>query len=91
MVDRAVGWMVLRRRYERATSSRHRRRSPQAMFDYYAQVNQWRIDPPVVRRLCEEAGAALESLVSLGIDFPVESLKRSGMETVSARGHQPVG
>ena len=64
--------------------------SPQAMFDYYAQVNQWRIDPPVVRRLCEEAGAALEWLVSLGVDFPVKGLKRSGMETV-ARGHQPVG
>ena len=64
--------------------------SPQVMFDYYAQVNQWRIDPPVVRRLCEAAGAALEWLVSLGVDFPVKSLKRSGMETI-ARGHQPVG
>ena len=32
--------------------------TPQSMFDYYAQVNQWRIDPPVVRRLCDEAGAA---------------------------------
>jgi fumarate reductase flavoprotein subunit len=62
--------------------------SPQAMYDYYAQVNQWRIDPPLVRRLCEEAGAALEWLVSLGVEFPV--LKRSGMETV-ARGHQPAG
>ncbi|MEO8694332.1 MAG: FAD-dependent oxidoreductase [Acidimicrobiales bacterium] len=64
--------------------------TPQSMFDYYAQVNQWRIDPPLVRRLCDEAGAALEWLVSLGVDFPVKSLKRSGMETV-ARGHQPVG
>ena len=64
--------------------------SPEAMFDYYAQVNQWRIDPPVVRRLCDEAGAALEWLVSLGVDFPVKSLKRSGMETI-ARGHQPLG
>jgi fumarate reductase flavoprotein subunit len=64
--------------------------TPQSMFDYYAQVNQWRIDPPVVRRLCDEAGAALEWLISLGVDFPVKSLKRSGMETV-ARGHQPVG
>lgn len=64
--------------------------SPQAMFDYYVQVNQWRVDPPLVRRLCDEAGAALEWLVSLGVVFPVQSLKRSGMETV-ARGHQPVG
>lgn len=64
--------------------------TPEAMFDYYAQVNQWRIDPPVVRRLCDEAGAALEWLVSLGVDFPVKNLKRSGMETI-ARGHQPVG
>ena len=64
--------------------------SPDAMFDYYVQVNQWRVDPPLVRRLCDEAGAALEWLVSLGVDFPVKSLKRSGMETV-ARGHQPAG
>jgi fumarate reductase flavoprotein subunit len=64
--------------------------TPQAMYDYYAQVNQWRIDPPLVQRLCDEAGAALEWLVSLGVDFPVENLKRSGMETV-ARGHQPAG
>jgi fumarate reductase flavoprotein subunit len=62
--------------------------SPQAMYDYYAQVNQWRIDPPLVRQLCNEAGAALEWLVSLGVEFSV--LKRSGMETV-ARGHQPTG
>ena len=59
--------------------------TPQAMFDYYAQVNQWRIDPPVVRRLCENAGAALEWLVSLGVVFPPKNLKRSGMETI-ARG-----
>ena len=64
--------------------------SPEAMFDYYAQVNQWRIDPPVVRRLCDEAGAALEWLISLGVVFPVKNLTRSGMETV-ARGHQPDG
>lgn len=64
--------------------------SPQAMFDYYVQVNQWRVDPPLVRRLCDEAGAALEWLISLGVDFPVKSLKRSGMETI-ARGHQPLG
>jgi len=64
--------------------------TPEAMFDYYAQVNQWRIDPPVVQRLCEEAGAAFEWLVSLGVDFPLKNLKRSGMETI-ARGHQPVG
>ena len=60
------------------------------MYDYYVQVNQWRIDPSVVRRLCDEAGAALEWLVSLGVKFPVKNLKRSGMETV-ARGHQPDG
>jgi fumarate reductase flavoprotein subunit len=64
--------------------------TPQAMFEYYVQVNQWRVDPPLVRRLCDEAGAALEWLMGLGVDFPVKSLKRSGMETV-ARGHQPAG
>lgn len=63
--------------------------TPQAMYDYYAQVNQWRIDPPVVRRLCDESAAAFEWLVALGVRFPPENQKRSGMETV-ARGHQPV-
>ena len=61
-----------------------------AMFDYYAVVNRWRIDPPVVRTLCDHATDALDWLTSLGVEFPVDLLHRTGMERIP-RGHRAKG
>jgi fumarate reductase flavoprotein subunit len=62
----------------------------EAMFEYYAVVNRWRIDPPVARTLCDHARAGLEWLMSLGVEFPVELLHRTGMERIP-RGHRARG
>ena len=64
--------------------------SPEAMYDYYAMVNQWRIDPLVVRALCEDSASAVRWLTDLGVHFDVSSLVRTGMGRVR-RGHRAEG
>jgi fumarate reductase flavoprotein subunit len=61
-----------------------------AMFDYYAVVNRWRMDPPVVRTLCDHASDGVDWLMGLGVEFPVELLHRTGMERIP-RGHRAKG
>lgn len=61
-----------------------------AMFDYYMTLNQWRIEPSLVRTLCDEAAPTLEWLIECGVYFPPEDLYASGVETVR-RGHAPLG
>lgn len=64
--------------------------SPDAMFHYYMTLNQWRVEPALARRLCDEAAPALEWLIGLGVMFPPENLYVSGVDGV-ARGHAPLG
>lgn len=62
--------------------------SPDAMFLYYMTLNQHKVEPSLVRRLCDEAPQGLEWLISLGVRFPAEYLYASGVEEI-ARGHLP--
>jgi fumarate reductase flavoprotein subunit len=61
-----------------------------AMHEYYLTLNQWRVDPAVVRRLCDGAAPGVEWLISLGVDFKPQALYKSGVESVP-RGHQAHG
>jgi fumarate reductase flavoprotein subunit len=61
-----------------------------AMYEYYMTLNQWRVEPGLVRRLCDGAAPALEWLIELGVEFPAETLYASGVESV-ARGHATAG
>ena len=64
--------------------------TPSAMYEYYMTLNQWRVEPALVHRLCDEAAPALEWLISLGVEFSPEALYVSGVESV-ARGHSATG
>ena len=64
--------------------------TPGAMFEYYLTLNQHRVDPAVVRVLCDEAAPSLEWLIALGVEFRAQDLYVSGVESV-ARGHQARG
>lgn len=64
--------------------------TPDDMFEYYMTLNQWRLEPALARRLCNEAAPALEWLISLGVEFKPDALYRSGVERVP-RGHAATG
>lgn len=64
--------------------------SPDAMYEYYMTLNQWRVEPALARRLADEAAAGLEWLIELGVDFPKQALYCSGVESVP-RGHSARG
>ncbi|WP_209308885.1 FAD-dependent oxidoreductase [Blastococcus sp. CT_GayMR16] len=65
-------------------------------FQHYMDLNQWRLQPGLIRRFCTQAAPALEWLLGLGLDVPAErsgsahhpGLCRSGVEDVW-RGHVP--
>jgi fumarate reductase flavoprotein subunit len=61
-----------------------------AMFEYAMTLNQWRLDPAIVRALADGAGPGVEWLISLGVEFRPEALYRSGVERVP-RGHAAHG
>jgi fumarate reductase flavoprotein subunit len=61
-----------------------------ATFAYYMALNQWFVEPVLAMRLCQESGPALEWLISMGVDFPVTGLYRSGVDD-TPRGHQCAG
>ncbi|MDB5482451.1 MAG: fumarate reductase flavoprotein subunit [Caulobacteraceae bacterium] len=63
---------------------------PEDAFSYVMTLNQFRLEPTVVRRLCEEAPAAVEWLISLGVEFPTDQLYVAGVDG-NRRGHVPVG
>ena len=56
------------------------------MERYYLTLNQYRVNPALVRVLCQQAAPALEWLLSLGVQFPTEGLYESGVDGVP-RGH----
>ncbi len=63
---------------------------PEDAFNYVMMLNQYRLEPAVVRRLCEDAPAAVEWLIGLGVQFPVDQLYAAGVDG-NLRGHVPVG
>lgn len=60
--------------------------TPDAMYEYYMALNQYRLEPALARRICDNAGKDLEWLISLGVEFRPEGLYCSGVESVP-RGH----
>ena len=62
--------------------------SADAMFDHYLTLNQWLVDPGVVRRYCDLSAPTVEWALGLGIEF--STVYVSGVGTVP-RGHIPVG
>ncbi len=53
--------------------------TPEALYRYYLHINQYKLDPALVRRLCHDATPAFDWLVGLGVDFPEENLYCSGV------------
>jgi fumarate reductase flavoprotein subunit len=64
--------------------------TPEAMFRYMMTLASWEADPRSLRLLCEQSGPALEWLIELGVQFPVDYLLCSGVEEVP-RGHPSLG
>jgi fumarate reductase flavoprotein subunit len=60
------------------------------MFEYYMTLNQHKVEPAIVRRLCDGSGPAIEWLISIGVEFDPGELYASGVERV-ARGHKATG
>lgn len=65
-------------------------------YQHYMDLNQWRLQPGLVREFCRQAGPTLEWLLALGLDVPAAisgnahqpGLCRAGVEDVW-RGHVP--
>lgn len=62
----------------------------EAMFEHYMTLNQWMVEPSVVRRFCELSAPTFEWLCAQGVKFPPEGVYVSGIGDVP-RGHQPEG
>ena len=73
-------------RYQRAQGIED---SPAALFHDYMTLNQWQVESAVVQRLTERAGAAVEWLGDLGVEF-YDQLVFGGDETLP-RVHCPIG
>ncbi len=61
-----------------------------AMFAYYMTLNQYKLDAPLVRRLCDDAAPSFEWLRGLGVEFYEDDLYVSGVDKVR-RGHRAAG
>lgn len=64
--------------------------SPDAMFEHYMTLNQWMVEPSVVRRFCDLSAPTFEWLRGLGVAFSTDGLYPSGVGS-TPRGHQPEG
>jgi fumarate reductase flavoprotein subunit len=64
--------------------------TPDAMFHYVMTLAGWDCNPRIMRIMCEQSGAALEWLISLGVEFPPEYLLCSGVDE-TPRGHPSRG
>ncbi|MDN5843927.1 MAG: FAD-dependent oxidoreductase [Alcaligenaceae bacterium] len=70
--------------------------SADRFFQHYMDLNQWRLQPGLIKRFCEASGPTLEWLIGLGVDFPSKfstnahdaGLMQAGVEAVW-RGHVP--
>ncbi|GAA1444878.1 FAD-dependent oxidoreductase [Nocardiopsis tropica] len=65
-------------------------------YQHYMDLNQWMLEPGLVRAFCENAGPTLEWLIGLGVEIPARistnahmpGLCRAGVED-ARRGHVP--
>jgi len=64
--------------------------SADAMYEHYMTLNQWLVEPSVVRRYCDLSAPTFEWLMGLGVEFTPEGVYRSGVSSVP-RGHRPEG
>jgi fumarate reductase flavoprotein subunit len=64
--------------------------SADAMFEHYMTLNQWMVEPSVVRRYCDLSAPTFEWLKDLGVVFPASGVYPSGVGS-TPRGHQPEG
>lgn len=64
--------------------------SPDGMYEYMMTLNQWRLEPGLVRRFADESTPTLEWLISLGVEYKPEKLYAAGVETAK-RGHMAEG
>jgi fumarate reductase flavoprotein subunit len=64
--------------------------SADAMFEHIMVLNQWMLEPAVVRRYCDASASTLEWIRGLGVEFKPEHVHASGVGSVS-RGHVPQG
>lgn len=64
--------------------------SADAMFEHYMTLNQWLVEPSVVRRYCDLSAPSLAWLQDLGVRFNAQTVYRSGVSSI-ARGHPPEG
>ena len=61
-----------------------------AMYEHYMTLNQWMVDPGVVRQFCDLSAPTFEWLKNLGVEFVKEGVYPSGVGS-TPRGHQPTG
>jgi fumarate reductase flavoprotein subunit len=61
-----------------------------AMYEHYMTLNQWMVDPSVVRRYCDLSAPTFEWIKDLGVKFRTEDVYASGVGS-TPRGHQPEG
>ncbi len=64
--------------------------SAEAMFEHIMVLNQWMLEPAVVRRYCDACASTLEWIRGLGVEFKPEHVHVSGVGSVP-RGHVPEG
>jgi fumarate reductase flavoprotein subunit len=64
--------------------------TPDDMYEHYMTLNQWMVDPRVVRKYCDLSGPTFEWLMNLGVEFLPEGVYPSGVSSIP-RGHQPTG
>lgn len=70
--------------------------SAERYFQHYMDLNQWRLQPGLVKRFCEASGPTLEWLIGLGVEYPAKfsknahdpGLMQAGVEDIW-RGHVP--
>ena len=64
--------------------------TPDAMFEHYMTLNQWLVDPAVVRQYCDQSAPTFEWVKNLGVRFSKEGVYPSGVGS-TPRGHRPEG
>ncbi|MFD6099932.1 FAD-dependent oxidoreductase [Nocardiopsis flavescens] len=70
--------------------------SADRFYQHYMDLNQWMLEPGLVRAFCENTGPTLEWLIGLGVEIPARTsgsahtpgLSQAGVEDVW-RGHVP--